>query len=727
MKKELLSPVGNWECLEISIKNGCDAVYLAGTLYGARKFAKNFSYEELEEAVKYSHLYGVKVYVTVNTIIYEKEIEDCLKYIEFLYNIGVDAIIVQDLGLIMLVRKYFPDLEIHASTQAHTHNIEQIKLLESLGVKRVVLARELSLDEIKKMDTKMELEVFVHGALCICYSGQCLFSSFLLDRSGNRGECAGLCRCLYSLKEGDKNIIKDKYLLSPKELNTINYIEELKNSPIYSFKIEGRMKSPEYVGYVTHLYRKILDSKNGKLSQEEIFNLKSLYNRGFTKGYLFNNSDKEFISLNSSNHQGVEIGEVVDFRKDRIKIKLSCELNQNDAIRLPNNEGMYVNYLYDLKGNLINKGNKNEIVYVQNKVGLKSLGKVFLTVNKKLGDKIKAGENKKIRIDALVRAKVNENLVVSYSDGIHEVLKVLDRVEIAKSSPISKDRIKKIVSELGNTPFVMGDIRLEVDNNIFIPVKVLKEIRRGLVEELIIKREEVKRAKKLVLEEYKGKRDKRNIKFSVKVRGEEQLKAVIDRVDYVYVTSEEVYQKYKNNPKVYLVLDRVMDKFPEYQNERLVIGESGSLKYCKDNEVVSDYYLNVVNKAYMYLLKDLGVKRITVSPEVKGDNLKELLDGLDNEIQVEVIGYGSIEYMIMKYDLIENMNLKSDGKYELEDRLKRRFRIYKDRYTHLMADKKIDLRKEIDRLEEMVIDVFRIELFEEDREEIDRILKSFRR
>lgn len=294
MKKELLAPAGSMECLKTAINNGADAVYLAGKSYGARKFAQNFDNEELIQAVEFAHIYGVKVYVTVNTIVYEEEMNDCLKYVEFLYNIGVDAIIVQDIGLIVRLRELLPDMEIHASTQAHTHNLEQIKLLESLGVKRVVLAREMTLEEINNLDTNMELEIFIHGALCISYSGQCLLSSCVLNRSGNRGECAGLCRIPYNLYQDDKLIMKDKYLLSPKEFNSTSYISKIKKSKAYSLKIEGRMKSPEYVGYVVSLYRKLLDNDDYVLSEEEVFNLKSLYNRGFTKGYLNNNSDEEF-------------------------------------------------------------------------------------------------------------------------------------------------------------------------------------------------------------------------------------------------------------------------------------------------------------------------------------------------------------------------------------------------------------------------------------------------
>ena len=192
MKKELLAPAGNMACLKQAVHNGADAVYLAGKLYGARKFANNFTNEELVDAVKYAHLYDVKVYVTVNTIIYEEEIDSCLEYITFLYNIGVDAVIVQDMGLIKIIRELLPEMEIHASTQAHTHNLEQIKLLETLGVKRVVLAREMSITEINNLDTNMELEIFIHGALCISYSGQCLFSSGVLNRSGKIGRAS--CR-----------------------------------------------------------------------------------------------------------------------------------------------------------------------------------------------------------------------------------------------------------------------------------------------------------------------------------------------------------------------------------------------------------------------------------------------------------------------------------------------------------------------------------------------------
>ncbi len=714
MTKELLAPAGDMASLISAIKNGADAVYLAGKNFGARKFATNFTNDELIEAVKYCHLYGVKIYITVNTIIYEIELDSCLEYITFLYNIGVDAIIVQDLGLIKLVRKYIPEMEIHASTQAHTHNIEQIKLLESLGVKRVVLARELSLEEINKLNTNMELEIFIHGALCISYSGECLLSSCLLNRSGNRGECAGLCRVLYNLKSADETIISQKYLLSPKELNTTDYIEEIKRSKVVSLKIEGRMKSPEYVGYVTHLYRKLLDNNNYKLTDEEIFNLKSLYNRGFTKGYLFNNKDKEFISLNSSNHEGVDIGKVIKVDSKKIKIKLTKSLYQGDAIRLPNNEGMYVNFLYNEKGLLINKANPNDVVYLQNKVNLNKLGIVKLTINNNLKESLNSIPEKKININCEIKAQINEPLIIKYSDNLNEVEFTGNLVSRALNMPITKERIIEVLKKLGNTPFILKDIKCHIDSNIFIPIGSLNEIRRNLIAKLILKRTEIKRNQIVTKRTKKDYyRTPLKIKLSALARTEEQIKALIaNQIDYIYISDEKLYQKYKNRSHVYLRLNRVMTTYPQFNHEKLLIGETGSLKYTTNNEVITDYYLNVVNSEYIKLLKDLNVTRITLSPELNIANIKQILNNI-KDIPVEIIGYGSLEYMIMKYKLLTNMNLLPNKAYYLENKSKDKITVIEDNYTHLIGNKKVNLINNIKELENLGINVFRLELFNE--------------
>ena len=260
-KKELLAPAGDMESLKAAIHAGADAVYLGGKRFGARRFSPNFSHEELKIAVDYAHLYGVKVYVTVNTMIYEKEMEDAYQYAKFLSEIGVDALIVQDIGLIRLLHIHFPELELHASTQLHNYTKNNFDELARLGVKRVVLARESSLSEIESISTPLEKEVFIHGAICISYSGQCLFSSLVLGRSGNRGECAGMCRLPFTLEKADGKILKEPaYLHSPKDLCTVSKFKELMDSDIKSFKIEGRMKSATYVYLVVKIYRYLMDA-----------------------------------------------------------------------------------------------------------------------------------------------------------------------------------------------------------------------------------------------------------------------------------------------------------------------------------------------------------------------------------------------------------------------------------------------------------------------------------
>ncbi|MEG0995164.1 MAG: peptidase U32 family protein [Bacilli bacterium] len=351
MKKvELLSPAGDFSSLKQAIHNGADAIYLGGKNFGARAFANNFSNEELEYAIKYAHLYDVKIYVTVNTLIYEEETNDFFKYIDFLVSIKVDALITQDLGMIKTVKEMYPDITIHASTQFHNYNNDTLEVLKDLGVKRVVLARELSIDEINNMSCNIEKEVFIHGALCVSYSGECLFSSLVANRSGNRGECAGSCRLPYDLMKDDEILkLKDKYLLSTRELNTTLNIKELLDSNITSLKIEGRMKTPAYVGFVTKTYRHLIDNYynnlNCVISKEDTIKLTKLYNREFTNGYLFNT--KELMNINTPNHLGIKLGEVLDINSKYIKIKLIDELHQGDGIRFFNTDiGMITNFIY---------------------------------------------------------------------------------------------------------------------------------------------------------------------------------------------------------------------------------------------------------------------------------------------------------------------------------------------------------------------------------------------
>jgi len=327
---ELLAPAGNMESFFAAITAGADAVYIGGKNFGARALASNFTNEELVEAINYAHIFNRKVYVTVNTLVYETEINYLLEYIEFLHTNNVDAIIVQDLGLINLLHKKFPNLEIHASTQINTHNKKTLEILKNNGITRVVFARESSLDEINKTDVNIEKEIFIHGALCMCYSGQCLLSSVIGGRSGNRGLCAQPCRLEYKLLEQLPNReekfvgTEGKYLLSTKDLCTLDNLDQILNSNIDSLKIEGRMKSKEYVYLVTSIYRKAIDNfyETGKtnITEEDIEELKLIFNRNFTKGYLFNEDKNNISNEFRPNHLGINIGKVISQNKNRIKI-----------------------------------------------------------------------------------------------------------------------------------------------------------------------------------------------------------------------------------------------------------------------------------------------------------------------------------------------------------------------------------------------------------------------
>lgn len=742
MKKELLSPAGDFETLKQAIHNGCDAVYLGGKKFGARKFASNFDQEEMIKAIRYCHLYGVKIYVTVNTMIYESEMDEVIEYIRFLHKNKVDAIIMQDIGLITLVRNIFPNLEIHASTQLHTHNNHQVKLLEKLGIKRVVVAREMSIEEINQLDTNLEIEAFVHGALCVCYSGQCLFSSLLLNRSGNRGECAGICRLPFELYENDKKIkTEGKYLLSPKELNTLNHIKELMESNITSFKIEGRMKSPTTIGFITRLYRMMIDKYENHeelvISNQELEQLKLLFNRGFTDGYLFHQYGKNLMNIKSPNHIGIEIGKVIAVNKDKIQIKLDKPLSQEDGIRfLESDKGMIVNFMYNRKGLLISKANENDIIEVDNKIGLKEKDTVVKTVDHNLMLELEKYKEKKIPIKMHANITIDQGFMLEVSDGIHTLKKTKDIVSLALNNPTAEERVKEQLEKLGNTPFKVKEISIQIPNNVFIPIKEINELRRKIINDLVEIREEsgveFKELENTIGNISINPTDKINI--NVLVRNEEQLKVCIEeKVDTIYVTDKDLYDKYRYLDNVYLRLERVNPKRISYDNERLLVTETGSLEYAKNNDVFTDYYLNVGNHYFTQYLLNNHVKRITLSPEISIEEMKNLKNNLCSLSLCEVIVYGRLEVMVMKYCPL-NM-LVNDSKYPcgicrngknyyLKDRNQENYPlVHTDEVTHILNYKNIEI-KNIENYRNLGIGNYRIELWDEDELEARKVIKK---
>jgi len=486
LKKELLVPVGSMEHLQFAVQSGCDAVYLGGKRFGARAFASNFTEEELLEAISYCHLYGVKIYITVNTMIFERELKSVIEYVGFLYVNHVDAVIVSDLGLIKEIHEKYPKLPIHVSTQAHTETASQMKFLKKLGATRVVINRELSIEEIKKLPNILELEVFIHGALCVSYSGECLISALNEGRSGNRGTCAQYCRMKYTAYQNGKKIeTEGNFLLSTKELNTSQHIKELMESNITSFKIEGRMKSKEYVGFITKFYRRLMDTLESPTKEEEK-KLKSLFHRDFTDGYLFQN--KNIMNFKQANHYGIPLGNVIEVNPKKIKIYLTEDLHQEDGIKfLPSDKGLIVNFLYNEKGRLVNQASKGEIIFVDNKIGLTKKENVFKTIDKLLVEELQKIEEKKIPIEMEVKAS-KETFRLKVSDEEFVVEKYLPICEIAKNRSTTKEEIKNQITRLGGTPFSLNKITIELEPNLFIPVSKMNEIRREVLKCLEEKR-----------------------------------------------------------------------------------------------------------------------------------------------------------------------------------------------------------------------------------------------
>lgn len=722
-KHELLVPAGDMESLKQAIHNGADAIYLGCKCFGARKFARNFDNEEIVEAIKQAHLYGVKIYVTMNTLVKDEEVTDFLEQVEFLYKSGVDAIIVQDFGMICLVRNMYPELEIHASTQANTSSKETAKLFYDLGVKRVVFSREMTLEEINSIDVPIEKEVFIHGALCISYSGCCLMSSMLGTRSGNRGECAGSCRLPYSLELDGKELLSKKYLLSTKELNSSPRIQELLDSDIASFKIEGRMKSPEYVGFITRFYRNLIDHKKIDLT-EETSKLKTIFNREFTNGNLFSTPAVELMNNKTPNHIGLEIGKVLEVTPQKIKIKLTQPLNQQDAIRFLNSgKGFIVNFLYDEKDNLTNQA--TDICYVDNKVNLTECDIVCKTQDYKLLTELKNLPERKINISYKVAAFIDKPLEITISDGINTITETGNIVAKSINAPLTKERIKEQLEKLGNTPFISTNTEISLDNDIFISIKELNELRRYLVEKLISLRENSKRPfiKKQVEFNYSKQQGDKGKTASVYT--EEQLTTCLELgFSRIYVIDYNLYEKYKDNESIYYKIPRCTRIPKILEQERNIVSDYYDYKET-ENKYIADYSLNVTNIYTMYYLHKLKTQSTTLSVELTDNEIVNLLNKFQSKFnQVpasELLVYGRVENMIIKGNIL-SLEENNYG-YRIIDFKNRRFPVYFDGInTHILnfENKNITDKELLSKVTH-----YRFDFFDEDATEIKKIVNPY--
>lgn len=725
IKHELLAPAGNMECLKQAIFSGADAVYVGCKKFGARKFASNFTNDEIIEAIKLCHLYGVKIYATMNTLVKNDEVDSFLNQVEFLHKNGIDAILIQDFGMLCLVLEKYPNLEVHASTQANTSSKETAELFYKLGVKRVVFSREMSLEEINSIDVPIEKEVFVHGALCICYSGCCLMSSQIGHRSGNLGECAGSCRLPYTLKHNGKILANNKYLLSTKELNTSTNFKELLESNISCFKIEGRMKSPEYVGFITRFYRNLIDNYEQTNIKKANSELKTIFNRGFTTGHLFNCTEEELMNTKSPNHIGLQIGKVIEVTKDKIKMQLDKPLNQQDGIRFLNsNKGLIVNYLYNKNKKLVNTA--TDICYIDNKIGLTENDIVCKTIDYNLNKSLKELPSRKIPVTITVEAHINKNLSIELIDDQNNKISLQGNiVEKARTEAITQERIKQQASKLGNTPFECKKVHLKCDEEIFISIKELNDIRRSAVEKLIKKRQNCKvKFESKNVEFKKLQTEKMSPGIVAIVKTEEQLLTCLsNNIERIYTEVKPLYEKYKCKQTVFYKSKRCQLELKDnVYNSSLV---SDYFDFSKYEELSGDYGLNVYNIYTAYYLHKLGIQAVTLSVELSQLEIEQFIRLYESTFKekstFQMLCYGTVENMIIKGNIL-NIN-KDDYDYCLTDIKSRVFPVFYDGVlTHVMN---FEQRREklSSYLKENI--QIRLDFHQETKDEVYSIIKKY--
>lgn len=759
MKKiELLAPAGGKESIYAAVQNGADAIYLGGSRFSARAYASNFTDEDMERVVDYCHTYGVKIYVTVNTLIKQNEIEDAIDYIGFLYKIGVDALIVQDVGVAALIKKNFIDFEIHASTQMTIHNAEGALYYKGLGFKRIVLSRELSLKEIKHISKELniETEIFVHGALCVCYSGQCLMSSVIGGRSGNRGRCAQPCRLPYTIVNENNLESKKGYFLSTKDICTLNDIEGIINSGTASLKIEGRMKRPEYVAGVVSAYRKAIDSVylNEKYDAEsEEKKLLKLFNReGFSKAYLFGNVGKDMMAYNFPKNTGIRLGKVLNDGE----VLLEEEINLKDGIRA-GEKGAVVSKIIK-SGKEVLEAKKDDKVklypefYKKGDVIYKTSDEKFLSeLKKSYEDEYK----KKIEVDLTVKFEIEKPIFLRAASGeeIH-VECYGENVEKAKKKPVTKEKLEESLRKTGNTPFEIKNIKFENYEEGFLTVSHINLARRELLEKLqksITEKFKRELKHKIDLNIESNKKKSKLPEFMVGVCLKKQFDEVIKMgfkdviIDMFTKKSPKKLSLYnaESDVNIYLKIPNIIkDEFNEVcklidENinniKGIVTANAGIMrKYENKVNIIGDYKLNIFNTFAASFYKDL--MGVCISTELSRQEIKSISE--KRLVETQLLVYGKIETMVSEYCPIGSTfggkcserqctGACLNGNYVLKDRKGVSFNVITDKYcrSHIYNPIPLNLLDKISEVKKMGIDSLRIDFVDEDEKEVKKVLE----
>lgn len=718
-KVELLAPVGDWNCLKAAVQNGADAVYFGVEQFNARMYAANFNVEDMKQVIDYCKLRNVKTNLTLNTLLENCEFDNAVDLAKEAYKAGVDAIIVQDLGLAKYLIDNIPGLPIHASTQMTVHNLQGVLKLEKLGFDRVVLSRELSCEEIEYIckNCKVEIETFIHGALCICYSGQCLFSSVVGGRSGNRGKCAGPCRLPYELisenaETHERKSIDKGYLLSTKDLCGIAYLPRLIQAGVKCFKIEGRMKSPEYVATVTRIYRKyidmVLNNDDFIIDEKDINDLMQVFNRGgFSDGHLDSKHNRNLIFPEKPSNMGIYLGTIKKYNsnKGHITLQLEEDLELGDSISVSNEASKYLVSELMIKNVNQKKVSANtEVTIGRMKGNIKVGDKVYRISSKDLSDFAKASydncENKKIPLNCTVTIKKNTPISMEISTNKNTcynelyssiyVKEISNMIPIdALKTPISVERVVKQISKTTNTPFSFENITVLLDDGLYVPsISTLNELRRTALEK--VEQEILSRAKRTLLD--LSRKSKESITYTPNVKNPEisvlfrQLDLDFDytkldkeKITNIYVSLElfiskkysKVISYFSDNYNLYIyvpsiiktnykniALSTVEQAIMIYNIKGFIVSNIGDFellkKYSKDYEFIGNYTLNVFNNNTMEEYRKLGLSRITLSRELNQELIKEMLANAN--INTEMIVYGNLPLMASSYCFLGKTN-----------------------------------------------------------------------
>ncbi|MDO4452865.1 MAG: DUF3656 domain-containing protein [Eubacteriales bacterium] len=716
MKKraELLAPAGSMESLKAAVHAGADAVYMGGQRFGARAYADNPDQDHLKEAIDYCHLHGRSLYLTVNTLLKEYEMRELYDYLAPLYEHGLDAAIVQDMGVLSFIRKQFPDLPVHASTQMTVTGAEGAEFLKELGVTRVVTARELSLKEIREIyeKTGMEIESFVHGALCYCYSGQCLFSSLIGGRSGNRGRCAQPCRLPYELYQKEQAVkAEGMYLLSPKDMCALELLPEILKSGVYSLKIEGRMKKPEYTAGVVRIYRKYLDlclqkEKDGHfyVSEEDKKELMDLYNRGgFNEGYYKTQNGKAMMALKRPNHNGIEAAQITALKKDGAELQALEDLSRGDILEAFS--------AADPKKTEITLGQERKktqyfTIKVPASVKLKKGWKFYRTRNQKLLDELSETYlcgNYQEKINGRLKILKNQPVILELSMGKWKTSVKGEPPSQAQKQPLTEEKVRKQMQKTGNTSFSFENLRIDLEEDTFLPVYALNELRREGMEQLrqtILSTYRREKRERIEQQPYLQEKNKKpslfielgNLKaFPDLLKKKEISGFYIDAAAWNQFADEEEFQHvieqcHKTGKSCFYAMPRIFrldtkNKYEEAWKEKrfsqfdgMLIRSLEEYQFLEDKKykgkIIADHNLYTYNSNAREFWKRCKVERDTVPFEL---NKKEIIQrGCAGS---EMILYGRIPTMISAQCLKKNAigcNKKKEWLL-LKDRKKKRF------------------------------------------------------